>query len=78
MISSCSCAANPAYVQEVREEITYVLAPLGLRLSPDKTHVVDMRGGVRLPRLPHQMDAETRNGQVVRLHVHRGQTGPVS
>ncbi len=33
------------HVQEVRDEITAVLAPLGLRLSPDKTRVVDMREG---------------------------------
>jgi RNA-directed DNA polymerase len=33
------------HVQEVRAEITAVLAPLGLRLSPDKTRVVDMREG---------------------------------
>ena len=36
---------EPGHVQEVREEITAVLAPLGLRLSPDKTRVVDMREG---------------------------------
>jgi RNA-directed DNA polymerase len=33
------------HVEEVRDEITTVLAPLGLRLSPDKTRVVDMREG---------------------------------
>jgi RNA-directed DNA polymerase len=33
------------HVEEVRAEITAVLAPLGLRLSPDKTRVVDMREG---------------------------------
>jgi len=33
------------HVEEVRDEITAVLAPLGLRLSQDKTRVVDMRDG---------------------------------
>jgi RNA-directed DNA polymerase len=33
------------HVEEVRDEITAVLAPLGLRLSPDKTRVVDVREG---------------------------------
>jgi RNA-directed DNA polymerase len=33
------------HVEELREEITAVLAPLGLRLSQDKTRVVDMREG---------------------------------
>ena len=36
---------EPGHVQEVRDEITDVLAPLGLRLSQDKTRVVDMRQG---------------------------------
>jgi RNA-directed DNA polymerase len=36
---------EPDHVQELREQITAVLAPLGLRLSPDKTRVVDMRAG---------------------------------
>jgi hypothetical protein len=36
---------EPDHVQEVREEITAVLAPRGLRLSQDKTRVVDMREG---------------------------------
>ena len=34
-----------SHVQEVREEITAVLAPLGLRLSQDKTRVVRMSRG---------------------------------
>jgi RNA-directed DNA polymerase len=33
------------HVEELRDEITAVLAPLGLRLSQDKTRVVDMRDG---------------------------------
>jgi RNA-directed DNA polymerase len=33
------------HVEEVRDEVTAVLAPLGLRLSQDKTRVVDMRDG---------------------------------
>jgi RNA-directed DNA polymerase len=33
------------HVEEVRDEITAVLAPLGLRLSQAKTRVVDMREG---------------------------------
>jgi RNA-directed DNA polymerase len=36
---------QPDHVQELREQITAVLAPLGLRLSPGKTRVVDMRVG---------------------------------
>src|SRR5689334_6678378 len=36
---------QPDHVQELREQITAVLAPLGLRLSPGKTRVVDMREG---------------------------------
>ena len=36
---------EPGHVQEVREAITAVLAPLGLCLSQDKTRVVDMREG---------------------------------
>ena len=36
---------EPGHVEEVRDEITAVLAPLGLRLSQDKTRVVDMREG---------------------------------
>jgi RNA-directed DNA polymerase len=33
------------HVEDVRDEITAVLAPLGLRLSHDKTRVVEMRNG---------------------------------
>ena len=67
---------EPGHVQEVRDEITAVLAPLGLRLSQDKTRVVDMREGFDFLGFHIKWMRETRNGQVVRLHVHRGQTGP--
>jgi len=36
---------QPDHIRELREQITAVLAPLGLRLSSGKTRVVDMREG---------------------------------
>ena len=45
----------------LREEITHVLRPVGLRLSPAKTRVVHMSEGFRLPGVPHPVAPQARN-----------------
>ena len=41
------------HAEALRDEVATVLAPMGLRLSPEKTRVVHIDDGLRLPRLPH-------------------------
>ena len=69
------------HAEELREEVAAVLAPLGLRLSPEKTAVVHIDEGFDFLGFPHPPPAETRDSEVVRLHqavqeghpVHQGQ-----
>ena len=56
------------HAEALREEVAAVFAPLGLRLAPEKTRCRAHRRGLRLPRLPHPTDAETRDEQALRLH----------
>ena len=56
------------HAEALREEVTAVLAPLGLRLAPEKTRVVHIDEGFDVPRLQHPQDAETGNAEVLRLH----------
>jgi group II intron reverse transcriptase/maturase len=65
-------------VEAVQEDAAAVLRGPGIvpitGQNPDRAHA----GWVQLPRLRHHLEAQTRNGQVVRLYVHRGQTRPVA
>ena len=49
--SSSSSNANQHHAEVLRDAVAQVIAPLGLRLAPDKTRVVAHRRRVRLPRL---------------------------
>lgn len=55
------------HAEALREALAGLLAPLGLRLSEEKTRVVDIDEGVRVPRLPHPTEMETRNVEALRL-----------
>ena len=58
-----------AHAEALRDEVAAVLAPMGLRLSEEKTRVVPHRRGLRLPRVPHPAAPEARHGQALRLHL---------
>ena len=64
--------------EAAREEVADVLAPMGLRLSPAKTQVRAHERRVRFPRVPHPVETQAGNGQVVRLHLHRRPARPVA
>ena len=59
-------------------QIAEVLTPLGLRLSPAKTSIAHMSEGFRLPRLPHPVETQEGDEQLVRLHLHRRPAHPVA
>ena len=61
--------------EAVRETVAACSRPMGLRLSEAKTSVRPHRRRVRLPRLPHPVETQSRNEQVVRLHLHRRPAG---
>ena len=56
------------HAEPLREEVATVLAPMGLRLSPEKTRVVHIDDGFDFLGFHIRTDAETREPQVVRLH----------
>ena len=62
------------HAEELRQEVTAVLAPLGLRLDTGEDRRDPHRRGVRLPGPPHPPPAETRAQKVLRLH-HTVQEG---
>ena len=59
------------HVEDLREQVADVLAPMGLNLSQEKTPDCAHGRGVRLPRVPHPVAPQAREQQVVRLHLHR-------
>jgi group II intron reverse transcriptase/maturase len=65
------------HAETLREEVAAVLAPVGLRLAPEKTRVVHIDEGFRLPRPQHPPPAEERDAEVLRLHqaVQEGHPG---
>lgn len=56
------------HADALRETVAAVLAPMGLRLAPDKTRVVDIDEGFRVPRLPDPTETEARDHEGLRLH----------
>jgi RNA-directed DNA polymerase len=60
-----------ADVEALREEVAWVLAPLGLRLSAAKTPGDAHERRVRLPGIPHPVAPQARNEPLARLHLHR-------
>ncbi len=48
------------HAQALRDEVATVLAPMGLRLSPEKTRVVHIDDGFDFLGFTHPTDAETR------------------
>lgn len=61
------------HAERLREEVTAVIAPMGLRLSPAKTRVVHIDHGFDFLGFNIRRDAETREQQVVRVHQALGQ-----
>ena len=49
------------HAEALREEAAAVLAPMGLRLAPEKTRVVHIDEGFDFLGFHHPQDAETRN-----------------
>ena len=64
--------------QILREDLANVLAPLGLRLSPAKTHIVHMSDGFDFLGFHIRWKRKRGNGQVVRLYLHRRLAHPVA
>ena len=56
------------HAEALREEVAAVLAPLGLRLSPEKTRVVHIDEGFTFLGFDIRRHAETGNPEVLRLH----------
>ena len=56
------------HAEALREEVSAVLAPLGLRLAPEKTRVVHIDEGFTFLGFDIRSHAETGNPEVVRLH----------
>lgn len=59
---------NSDHLQALHEQITAVLAPIGLRFSPTKTRILHMREGFDF-RPPHPVAAQERHQQVARVHL---------
>jgi len=56
------------HAEALREEVSAILTPLGLRLAPEKTRVVHIDEGFDFLGFHIPADAETRNEQASRLH----------
>ena len=63
--------------EALREQVTDVLAGLGLRLSPDKTRVVRMSEGFDFLGRRIQWRRKRGTNKVARLHLHRRPADPV-
>ena len=65
------------HAEALREEVAAVLAPLGLRLAPEKTRVVHIDEGFTFLGFDIRSHAETGNAEVLRLHqaVQEGHPG---
>ena len=59
------------HVARLREEITDMLQPLGLRLSPAKTRIVHMSEGFDFLGFRIQWRRKRGSNRLVRLHLHR-------
>ena len=62
-------AGTKAHAETLREEVPAVLAPMGLRAVGGEDDGVSHRRGLRLPRLPHPAETETRHDQACGLHL---------
>jgi RNA-directed DNA polymerase len=60
------------HAEALRDQVGDVLAPMGLRLSPEENHRGPHRRRVRLPRVPHPAAPEAGHRKAIRLHL-RGQ-----
>ena len=68
------------HAQQMREHAAAVLAPMGLRLSAEKTKITHIDQGPGLPRLAHPAPPQTRHRPAVHLHLpvaqgHQGRDG---
>lgn len=63
------------HVEELRGQVSEVLATMGLVLSPSKTRIVHLADGFDFLGFRIVWNRLAGNGQVVRLHLHRRQAG---
>ena len=62
-------AGTQADAEHLREEASAVLAPMGLRLSEEKTRVVHIDEGFDFLGFRIQRQAKTRHAEVDRVHL---------
>ena len=66
--SSSWCPANEHHAEALREEVSAVIAPLGLRLAPDKTRVVHIDEGFDFLGFHIRRMRKRGTNKYVRLH----------
>ena len=75
-ISSFSCTAPKTTRTPCARTIAAVIAPIGSSAVASQDLGAALPRRVRLPRVPHPVETQSGNEQVVRLHLHRRPARP--